>query len=387
VADGRLLDNWIDAYLAYTAESESPDEFHTWVAISTIAGVLRRRVHFDMGYFDLYPNLYIVLVSPAGRCKKSTAMRIARPMLSEVPGINFSVDSTTRERLIQDLTQVYNDGQSAMTAYSSEFASILTSSGMDMVVFLTDIYDCPNEWTHRTKMSGTNKIKSPYLNMLAATTPDWIAQAMPLDTVGIGLTSRIIFVYSDVPRVRDPFPTLSQAQRDLLHLLINDLQCIAADIEGKYTLDKSALDKYETWYRVRYEDTKFSDTRLSGYFERKPMHLLKASMVVSAAQRSDKIITLDDLNIAQKLLEQIEDGMPRVFTGVGKNPLAADIEKALVTVLNNPEGVLHSQLMDMFKHSVRKDELSEVLDTLIMSKHIRADLTKQGPKYYPARSA
>ncbi|MCI0558266.1 MAG: DUF3987 domain-containing protein, partial [Nitrososphaera sp.] len=185
----RKLPNWIQAYLTFTNESESPEEYHKWVAITTIAGAMRRRAFYDMGYFVPYPNMYVVLVGPAGRCKKSTAMRIGRSILSEVPGINFTTDSVTRERLIQDLSQIYKDGHSSMTAYSSEFATLLTSSGMDMVNFLTDIYDSPPEWSHKTKMGGTNRIKAPCLNLVGATTPDWIARAMPLDTVGIGLTS------------------------------------------------------------------------------------------------------------------------------------------------------------------------------------------------------
>lgn len=402
MGDARLLDNWLTAYMAYTAESESPDEFHQWVAISTVAGVLRRNAYFDMGYFLLYPNLYIVLVSPAGRCRKSTAMRIARPMLAEIPGINFSVDSTTRERLIQDLTQCYNDGQSAMTAYSSEFASLLTSSGMDMVVFLTDLYDCPLEWTHRTKMSGTNKIKAPYLNLLAATTPDWIARAMPLDTIGVGLTARIIFVYSNEPRIKPPFPTLSPEQVELGEYLKKDLADIST-INGQYNLEgheheprggtaaqydewheqDSAAARYDKWYKRRYDDGQFSDSRLSGYFERKSMHLLKTSMIVAASQRCDPIITIDDLNAAKALLDMIEERMTQVFVGVGKNPLAFDLEQSLATILSNPNGVAFGTLLDMFKHSVRKQELEEVLETLRVTGHIRMVQTESGPKYFP----
>src|SRR6266581_8660552 len=232
----RLLPDWITAYMAYTAESRSPDEYHLWTALTTIAGAVRRKAFFNFEYFMLFPNLYTVLVGPAGRCKKSTAMRIGRKFLSQVPGINFTTDSTSRENLITDLTQSLRDGHSSMTAYSSEFASLLTSSGMDMVVFLTDIYDSPEEWSHKTKMGGTNKIKAPYLNMEGATTPDWIARSLPLDTVGIGLTARIIFVYQDTPRVREAFPKLTKEQKELREVLIKDLIKISL-ISGQYTLD------------------------------------------------------------------------------------------------------------------------------------------------------
>jgi len=378
----RLLDDWIMTYLAYTHESESPEEYHTWIAISAIAGVLRRSVFFEMGYFSLYPNLYIVLVSPAGVCKKSTAMRISRPMLAEVPGINFSVDSISRERFIQDLAQAFQDGQSAMTAHQSEFASMFATSGMDMVVFLTDIYDCPLEWAHKTKSTGTNTIKMPFLNMMAGTTPDWVARAMPLDTIGIGLTSRVIFIYSDKPRVRPPFPSLSPSQHQLVQALQHDLTLMST-IQGAYTLADDAREWYEGWYQEgRHEEKANVDSRLAGYYERKPMHLLKVSMSVAASRSQGLTVSLKDVEDAMSLLVATEEHMPRVFAAVGKNPMALDIELIYTTILSHPAGMPFATLLDMFKHSVRKEELEEVLETLrLIGKIALIQDTKEGPRY------
>lgn len=361
----RQLDNWLKAYMVYSAESESPDEYHLWTAISCIAAVLQRRVFFDMGYFPLYPNLYIVLVGPAGRCKKSTAMRMGKSIFAEIPGVEFSADSTTRERFIQDLSMAHKDGMSALTVHSTEFASLLTSSGMDMVVFLTDIFDCPPEWSHKTKASGTNKIMGPYLNLLGATTPDWIAKAMPLDTIGIGLTSRIIFVYQDTPRVRDPFPTLSQSQRDIHALLVQDLAQMAV-ISGQYQLTDEAQSAYRDWYKTRVESTNpTGDNRLAGYYERKPMHLLKLCMIIAASFRDEMIIQLSDFIAAQDLFTKVEDKMQKVFSNVGKNPLAVDMEDIATAISATKDtGLSVADLLGRFKHSVRMDELSEVLMTL-----------------------
>jgi hypothetical protein len=362
----RNLPNWLEAYLAYTAESESPETFHLWVGLATIAGAVRRKAFFDMGYFLVFPNLYIVIVSPPGRCKKSTAMRIGRKLLGEVPGINFTTDSVSRERLIQDLSQSFVDGHSSMTAYSSEFASMLTTSGMDMVVFLTDIYDSPTEWSHKTKSGGTNKIKSPYLNLIGATTPDWLARAMPLDTIGIGLTSRVIFVYADTPRAAKPFPALSSAQRKLGELLLEDLIEIAG-INGEYTFDEEARDAYEKWYLARFKNSDPQiDSRLSGYFERKPIHLLKTCMIVAAARHNDTVITMKDLQLAHELIDRAEETMPKVFSAVGKNPLNMDTEDALAQILVTPGGVSYGEILERLKHNVRKEEMDEILETLIL---------------------
>ena len=369
--------------MAYTAELESPDEYHVWTALSTIAGAIRRKSFFDMGYFLLYPNLYVVLVGPPGRCKKSTAMRVGRGFLSKTPGINFSTDSTSRERLILDLTQAHADGHSSMTAYSTEFASLLTTSGMDMVVFLTDIYDSPEEWSHKTKMGGTNKIRAPYLNIEGATTPDWIARSLPLDTVGIGLTSRIVFIYQDTPRIRDPFPMLSKDQVDLGELLAKDLHTISL-ISGRYTLDKEAEDFYRKWYVDMHQKGVKStpDTRLSGYFERKPMHLLKVAMLVSASRKDDTVLTMKDIETALNLLEQAEPAMAKTFSAVGKNPLTLDLQQVQEVVSMTP-GIKYGKLMDMFKHSIRKEELDEVINMLQTIGHIKVAQGEKGPQYYP----
>jgi len=377
----RLLQHsWIKAYLAFTAESESPEDYHLWTAISVIAGALKRQVFFDMGYFLLYPNMYIVLVGPPGRCKKSTAMRIGRDILKGTPGAKFTADSTTREKLIINLTQAHKDGASCMTAHSTEFATMLTSSGMDMVVFLTDIFDCPPVWEHDTKSGGKNTIKGPFLNLLGATTPDWISRAMPLDTIGVGLTSRIIFVFHDTPREADPIPKLTDAQKALAQILITDLIAISA-MSGEFRLSPEADELHRTWYRQHVlKPNPSGDPRLSGYFERKQTHLLKLSMIVAAAKRDGLLIELEDFQEAMQILAHTEKRMQRVFAGVGKNPIFAD-KDAVVNALMAAGGVGLSfgELLARFSFSLRKDEMAEVLDTLTI---INAITLKQGKYIY-----
>jgi len=377
MADRLIQGSWLDAYLAYTAESESPEEYHLWTGISVIAGALKRQVFFDMGYFLLYPNMYVVLVGPPGRCKKSTAMRMGRDILKGIPDQKFTADSTTREKLIINLSQAHKDGMSAMTAHSTEFATMLTSSGMDMVVFLTDIFDCPPAWEHDTKSGGKNTIKGPFLNLLGATTPDWISRAMPLDTIGVGLTSRIIFVHQDTPREADPIPKLTPAQKALVPLLSADLMAIG-HLSGEFKLSEGADMHYRTWYKSRLNNPNpTGDPRLSGYFERKPMHLLKLSMIVAASKRDGLVIEDIDMTDAMHIMERIEGRMTKVFIGVGKNPLNADKEAVLVALIEAGDaGMTEGELLAMFSYSLRKDELREVLETLMMVNAVKLVQTR-----------
>lgn len=389
----RNLPNWIEAYLAYTYAQESPDEFHTWVAISCIAGALRRKVWFDMTYFNVYPNMYAVLVAPPGKCKKSTAMKIGRNILTQVPGLHFSPDSTSRERLINDLVTSYvaGEGHSSMTVHSSEFESFLVTSGESMVGFLTDIFDCPPEWQHRTKTSGTAKIRGPFVNMLACTTPDDLARKMSVNAVGIGLTSRVIFVYSHTPRKRPARPKLTPEQKALEELLLDDLNSIS-QLSGEYQFDSEETGEYyDSWYEDRVSNPNpTDDPRLAGYYERKHVHWLKAAMCFAAAEGDDLILTRHHMDTAMAALEMVEPNMLNVFAGIGANPLQISINDMWADVLGHPDGVPYSRIVARMSYALRLDEIDEVLNVLVRSgKIIRKPPTKPGEDvwYYPNMGA
>ena len=378
----RLLPDWLDAYMIYTSLQRSPDEFHIWVAMSAISGALRRKCYFDHQYFMLYPNLYVVLISPPGRCKKTTAMAIGRRMLSEVAGVNFSTESVSRERFILDMSVSLADGHSSMTAYCSEFASLLSTSKMDMLVFLTDIYDCPPEWTHKTKGGGPSKIVAPYLNLLGGITPDLLAETLPQNAQGIGMTARIVFVYSDTPRIRPVFPKMTKEHKELHGILIKDLSQIA-QISGQYTIDPETEKFYEEWELKNQEGRTRHDPRLYGYYERKPQHLLKVAMLLAASKRDETTITIPDLERGLKILDATEATMAQTFSAVGKNPLNLDMHNVAHAIVSEPK-IGYAKLFGMFRHSVRKDEMDEVLSALVSIGDIKVVQESDGPHYLPS---
>ena len=101
----RIHPNWLEAYYHYTSQSESPDLFHFWTAVSTIAGALRRQVWIDERFFHWTPNFYIIMVGPAGVVSKSTSARIGMKLLSQVEGITFGPKSMTWQGLTVALSE------------------------------------------------------------------------------------------------------------------------------------------------------------------------------------------------------------------------------------------------------------------------------------------
>lgn len=356
---GRELANWIQGYREYSHQQEAPDSFHFWIALSTIASVVRRNVRLDMGLFPLFPNMYVVLVSPPGKIGKSTNLRMTGELLHRVDNIYIGPDSLTREELIQCMVNSELATQSAVTVHSSEMSSVIDPSGPKMVQFLTDIYDCPNIWRYDTKASGKFTIHFPCLNMLACTTPTWISTGFPEAATQQGFTARTIFVYEDQPRKASPW--MVAPDQELIECLVHDLNHMT-ELEGVFEVTNAARALYEEKYAEWLMGAP-DDYRVEGYFYRKRVHVLKVAMLIAIADRDTLVITKRDLQLALDILELTEVNMTKTFSAVGKYEHADALERILQMVVSSGQ-VSMSEVYARSYHEASKDELFRIVQTL-----------------------
>ncbi len=353
----RELDDWLDAYLTYTENTEPPLSYHTWVGISLIAGALQRKVYLNWGHETIYPNMYIVLVGPSGKARKGTALTIGKDILQDI-GISLTSESITREALIRDMKDALDSFQDestgklryhcALTAISDELSVFLGQNDVKFLADLTDWYDSRKSWTYRTKGAGTDKIQGVCFNILGATAPDWLQSILPQEAVGGGFTSRIIFVVEEDKGKIVPEPIYTKEDEELRGMLVRDLERIST-LTGEMRFSDKGKQKYINWYK-KYEndmrDGKFviEDTRFTGYMERKATHLRKLSMVLSAARSSERIITEVDLSKALSLLAQAEKKMPKTFGGLGTSQYS-DITNKVINLIQARGELTRSNLM------------------------------------------
>ncbi|KKL23906.1 hypothetical protein LCGC14_2420760, partial [marine sediment metagenome] len=70
----RQLGNWIRAYMEYTLDTESPDTYHFWTALTMLGASTKRQVWLDMKMLGpVFPNFYVILVGPSGARKSAAA--------------------------------------------------------------------------------------------------------------------------------------------------------------------------------------------------------------------------------------------------------------------------------------------------------------------------
>ncbi|KKK48516.1 hypothetical protein LCGC14_3144330, partial [marine sediment metagenome] len=282
-----LRGNWLSYYAQYTKESESPDSFHLWTGLSILGSAVRRNIWLNQGTYILYPNLYVILVGPPGRVRKSTCIRLGRRLLLGIDDIHFSADSITREELIRELGKIsVMAKQAALTIHSTEMSSLIEPSGIKMIQFLTDIFDGDFKWRYATKGKGKDTINNPVLNILAATTPTWIADGLPADVIGHGFTSRVIFIYAERRRYLRPFP--KEPDAELIKDLASDLDHISR-LEGPFLWGPGAKDTYSAIYS-QIDKSKPDDYRIEGFHNRKDIHVLKVAMLFSLSENDGLVL-------------------------------------------------------------------------------------------------
>lgn len=330
--------DWLTAYVSYASVTEAPKRMHFWAGVGAIAGVLRRRVWIDMKRFQWTPSFYIIYVGPPGIVAKSTTIDIAADILRQVPGIKFGPNAITWQALVTAFAAAsesfeYNAEfypMSPLTLVASELGSLLNLQDKDMVNLLIELWDGKKKYEKITKMSGNDTIEAPWINLQAGTTPHWVADNMPQAMIGGGLSSRCIFVYGDTKSKYVAYvdEMIGEGDEELREQLLQDLERIAM-LCGPFVIDKRARTWGRDWYERFWKDaaSRMDDQMLEGYAARKQTHLHKTAMVLSASRSNTLIITEEDLQLANVMLEDVETDMHRVFSRIGRTEDSMQAER------------------------------------------------------------
>ena len=313
-----------------------------WCGVSAVAGALRRKVWIDQAYFKWYANFYIVLVAPPGVVSKSTTSATAMSLLKKVPGIQFGPDIVTWPALVMSFadsaeTFEYPPGvhnvMSAMTLESSEFGNLLNPQDREMVDLYVTLWDGKQGAMRKeTKTSGNDEVLNPWINIIACTTPSWIAGSFPEYMIGGGFTSRCIFIYAEKKAKRVSYPS-RVVPKDLHRMeadLVSDLGRIAR-LTGEYRLTEEAFEWGDAWYN-RHNDhppVHLNDDRFGGYLARKQTHIHKLAMIIAASQSDALWITAEHLAIAERMVSDLEPDMAQVFAKIGRSDDSMHSERLL----------------------------------------------------------
>lgn len=334
-------------YMKFTEGSEVPDNYHFWSGIYALSCIVNRQVWLSMGQFNIYPNLYVILLGPPGN-GKSLAMDTSQILVEDIGGIKTSGDAQTKESLARYMMEecpvtITMDGVPAIITpiamFATELSHLLGVNSGHMIDFLTTIYSKDKRYITKTKNKGDDVIERPFVGLIACTTQDWINTYLKSDIIGGGFTRRAIFVNEALgasvadKSKRRPFlvvaPEQARARQDVLAYA-----AILRNVSGEFRWDPEAKAAYENWYMTR--DIPM-DIDTVGYHKTKPVQVLKVAMLLALSQSTDLTIKKIHFDTSMALFDKTETTLARVFQSIGRNELNGVATKAVDYLLACPE--------------------------------------------------
>lgn len=386
----RKLKSWLTALETYVEDTEAPREFWLWSGIFCVCAALQRRVWVPFGMENLYPNIYVMLVAPPGKCRKGGPPTLMKRLLQEIE-IPVAVDSTSKRALTMELVEIsktqafpFQGGQRSQTPVaiiSKEMSSLLAIDPKGMIEILTDLFDSHDEWKYKTSSQGHDYLFGVCLSCLIATTPTWLAANLPAEAIGGGFTSRFVIItgydkYKLVPIPPTPDELLYQN-------LLYDLNCIAT-LVGEFEWPQESRDVYTKWYNeIGTLPTKVKDERLHGYIERMHIMALKTAMAIHVSYSDQLIILPEDMFTAVNLVSKVLYSASDALGGQGRSSEGPEIDK-IKTQMKTLQKMSFSKLLQLNYRDVgNHTKLREIMETLVAMRFVKiTEVDTKGETYY-----
>ena len=363
------MESWIESFVDYTDNLESPEIFRRWSAITAIAAVLEQKVWLATSS-RLYPNMYNVLIGHPGTGKTKT-IRAVKAYLQEITDFHFAPTSMTAASLVDALCDAkrmiiqlpdppmeYN----SMLVAADELGTFIHKYDDEMVAILSAFYDPDPYGQNRRGKDLKIKIKSPQLSVLAGSTPSNLMNFMPENAWDQGFTSRIIYVFSDERIVGDDFAVdLKSVSPDLVH----DLKLIN-NLSGNFHVTDNYRIAVNNW-RALGEPPAPNHPKLIHYNTRRRIHLYKLSMIAAISKSNELLLTQDDFNKAMGWLLEAEQYMPDIFkagaTG-GDGKVMDEIVNYVTSLDLYDKGVSEHKIVNFARERVPAHSVMRVIEVM-----------------------
>jgi hypothetical protein len=303
--------NFINAYLSYTDELESPGSFFLWSAYAAVSATLRDNCYLNLGSMNLYPNIYVVLLADSAEHRKGQGLAITHQILSGVGNTKLIRGRSSIQAILDDMAGTNQSTNKSLGALKGGSCIIVAEELAAAIVedpsavrILTDIYDFREEYTVNLKSTGKIHIKNNCVTMLAASNETYLKDVYNQGAIYGGLLGRTFLVKPNEFRAANSLLRVDPVKYDKKPLIasLTDI----AKLKGKFLLHEEAIQVYETWYSNLRESYRLKKDR-TGVIGRIHTGVLKLAMILAVGTKTCLEITKEDM---QEAIEQCTTLIP-----------------------------------------------------------------------------
>ena len=332
---------WLGLYLDFMKDLEACARFKFFSACCVLGATFNNKVWIYRGSEELlpklFPNIWVILLSPPGRGHKTSTINASLNCLKEAcPEVRILADKLTPESLVQTLSEPVStkekirigprDATGLIKAPELSVFFNKAQYNQGLVSLITDLYDFREEWSVETIMRGKNTLRNICISILGGSTPDWLQKMLPEDAFTGGFMSRFVMV--EMPAnyfKRRAYPkNTSKVKWPTLVETLRRKQ----ELKGEMGWTHDCAEYYKDYY----ENLKpTGDIQKDAYQEREAEQTLRLSMLLALSE--DRMyIELADFKTAQKIMiELMTETDPRIarLTTNPRMAVTQDIEDIL----------------------------------------------------------
>lgn len=313
---------WLGEYMAFGDGLEACPRFRFFSACCVLGAAINNKVWIQRGdeglLPKLFPNPWVVLLSPPQRGHKTSTINMAVNCLTQAfEDVRILSDKITPEAIVSALSMPQNqrevirigprDATGLIKAPELSVFFGRQQYNVGLVSLITDLYDYREEWRSETIARGKNVLKNVCISVLGGSTPNWLQQMLPQDAFTGGFMSRFILVEMP-PNWYKRVPHPKKAEEASWKNLVNNMRGFR-EFQGKMKWTKGALEEYEIYYR---SFTPTGDVQLDAYKERETEQILKIAALLDL-NRGSMELTKESLVQAGRLLRALETEVnPRI---------------------------------------------------------------------------
>lgn len=337
--------SFIYEYLDYSDNLETAIDFDFWSAIWCLSMICNRNFIINRPNSPLFMNFYITLIAESGIARKSTAINLAKELLScnieEKDNIQLINSGTSAAKFNYILTKSSYDYDNCIIGITCpEFITFYKNKSI--IECFTDLYDCPNERKgYGTFTNGEIDIRNVFVSSLSASTPNYYFKAIGEEEIEGGFTSRNIIVYAN--KGKRKIPWAKEASRtDIFNQFRRIKLFIQKNKHAEIILTNSAIRRYSSWYTRR----RLSNDLYSRSFEAREQDFVLKLAGILAINDFRLQIEEKDIELSIKIINYQKNLAQKFFN----NELFVEEKSTLQKTIERIRDIIHSKSSNGIGH-------------------------------------
>jgi len=387
IVDKLELNGFLKDYCLWSSElTVACPEFHLATALTCLSTCVgSKAVFWGFGGQRQWPNLYTLLLGPAGISRKTTSINLGRGLITEVEPQLIADGIQTRERFIS-----YLAAQPTILWPIPEFSAVLGAWSRSYAdgykELITDWFD-PEDLRHyrivgnkKEGKENTLRIEKAAINILAGSTVEWLRDKLTEGDMKGGLMGRFL-IFPHGLQGKDPGLNVdpdNEKRQALINYLkaINKMPSSFVDIRG-------VVPEINAWQKTAQRKLELNyNPDTVGFQSRAVTHTLKLAVLICISESPEPlpkyILTSDQLQKASLLGNWLINQMSELAeTSFTKSRTESQIQK-LLHLANGENGVRRSDAIRLL-HCTSK-EFDAIVRTAVQRKEIILQTLKGSTK-------